>query len=384
MTSGYLDEDETPGSDQGFDQGWGIGFGHHSTGKRVVVTGAAGFIGSHLVDHLLAADCEVIGIDNFDPWYDRAQKQSNLSAAARNPGFSLLARDMNGMDLKAAFNEADVVFHLAARPGVQDSWGSGFADSCQLNVALTQQVFEAALAADVGRVVYASSSSVYGDGARSGSRAVEPISPYGVSKAAGEQLAAVYRRRGLGVINLRFFTVFGPRQRPDMAMFRLIEATGRSQKPFSRRGTGEQRREFTFVGDVVAAAAAVGLSPHQGESFDTHSKLACATFDVGGGCTASLNEVIETIEKIAGVSPAVVDAPSPPGDPQLTVADIAPLCDLVGWKPSTTLADGLRRQWMWQTLAEVPATLSRPTARVDVRIEDVESPIAQPIEASAA
>jgi nucleoside-diphosphate-sugar epimerase len=323
MKNGYLDE------------------GRGGTGQqpRVVVTGAAGFIGSHLADRLLADGCSVLGVDNFDPWYDRTQKYTNLASASQHRHFRLLTEDLNHADLAALFHGVDVVFHLAARPGVQDSWGAGFADSCQLNIALTQRVFEGAMAAGVGRVVYASSSSVYGDGASSGSRVVDPISPYGVSKAAGEQLARVYGRRGLDVVSLRYFTVFGPRQRPDMAMHRLMAAVGNPAEPFHRRGSGEQRREFTFVGDVAAAAATIGLSDQPGVSG--------GTFDVGGGCSASLNEVIDAIAAIAGSAPEILNVASAPGDPLLTTADIKPLHELVGWQPSTSLAAGLRQQWSW-------------------------------------
>lgn len=327
--------------------------------RRAVVTGAAGFIGSHLVDALLAAGNEVIGIDNFDPWYDCVQKRSNLVGALGNNRFSLLAEDMTDMALAEVFRDADVVFHLAARPGVQDSWGSGFAKGCELNIALTQKVFEASLEAEVGRVVYASSSSVYGDGATSGARTVDPISPYGVSKAAGEQLARVYGHRGLDVVSLRYFTVFGPRQRPDMAMSRLMAATGQSVLPFSRRGSGEQRREFTFVGDVAAAAALVGWSENP--------ELTGRSFDVGGGCAASLNEVIEATAEITGSAPLVVDVPAPPGDPALTVADIKPLRELLGWQPSTDLVDGLRQQWLWYRGMTAAAGSSTTGVNVDQR-----------------
>lgn len=310
-----------------------------AAGARVVVTGAAGFIGSHLVDKLLADGCEVLGVDNFDPWYSRSQKRSNLRQASENPSFRLVTRDLVTADLARLFSNADVVFHLAARPGVQDSWGSGFAETCHLNVLLTQRVFEAALVSGVGRVVYASSSSVYGDGARSADRTVAPISPYGVSKAAGEQLASVYATRGLDVVSLRYFTVFGPRQRPDMAMHRLMAAVGPDVLPFSRRGSGEQRREFTYVGDVADAAASVG--------FGAHPDLAGGVFDVGGGCNVSLNQVTNTIAAVAGCRPSVSEVPSAPGDPFLTSADIGPLRELVCWQPSTALADGLQQQWQW-------------------------------------
>jgi nucleoside-diphosphate-sugar epimerase len=316
------------------------------TPKTTVVTGAAGFIGSHLVDQLLAEGCQVTGIDNFDPWYDPAHKRRNLVSATTHPRFRLVEADISSPDMASTdlahhFSDVDVVFHLAARPGVQQSWGSGFQDTCRLNITMTQQVLEAAAASGVGRLVNASSSSVYGNGATTGSRSVDPVSPYGVSKAAGEQLSRVYGHLGLDVVNLRYFTVFGPRQRPDMAIERLLAATApRHEKaPFTRRGPGTQMREFTFVADVVAATVAAGLSPHPG--------LAGATLDVGGGCAVSLNEVISTVTAVTGTAPMVVDGPTAPGDPTATAADIAPTADLLRWRPTTSLLDGIRQQWDW-------------------------------------
>ena len=317
------------------------GEGPIRTPKTAVVTGAAGFIGSHLVDQLLTEGCHVTGIDNFDPWYDPAQKRRNLVSATANPRFRLVEADVATADLTRQFANADSVFHLAARPGVQQSWGSGFRDTCRLNIAMTQQVLEAATAAGVGRLVNVSSSSVYGNGAVIGSRSVEPVSPYGVSKAAGEQLAQVYGHLGLDVINLRYFTVFGPRQRPDMAIERLLAATGHchDNSHFTRRGSGTQVREFTYVADVVAATVAAGLLPQP--------RLAGSTLDVGGGCAVSLNEVISTVAVVTGMTPTVVDGPTAPGDPTATAADIAPTADLLQWRPTTSLADGIRQQWDW-------------------------------------
>ncbi len=313
----------------------------HATGRpvgRAVVTGSAGFIGSHLVDRLLAEGFGVIGVDNLDPWYAPRRKVANLRASITNPAFEFIADDVNDLDLVGLFGDVDVVFHLAGRPGVQDSWGSGFAASCHLNIDLTQQVLEAAEAAEVGRVVLASSSSIYGDGAGRGDRTVAPISPYGVSKAAAEQLGSVYARRGLDIVTLRYFTVFGPRQRPDMAMHRLF-ASCLGSLPFRRRGDGSQRREFTFVDDVVGATLAAATAPSR--------SVAGAALDIGGGCETSLNDVIDAVEVVSGRKPVIEAQPGMHGDPMRTTAAIASTYDAIGWRPETDLLGGLAKQWAW-------------------------------------
>lgn len=349
-------------------------------GGPVVVTGAAGFIGSHLVEHLAGAGHRVRGLDSFDPWYDPAAKRANLTAVGvagvdRHGADGIersverhveghLERDVvvEEVDLVEVGHEAlverldgaAVVHHLAGRPGVQSSWGRGFEATARANVLATQHLLEAALAAGVGRVVLASSSSVYGDGGPVGSRAPAPISPYGVSKLAAEQLAAVYGARGLPVVTLRYFTVYGPRQRPDMAIHRLF-AAALGGPVFPLRGSGEQRRQFTFVDDVVAATAAAGSAPL--------ASVAGAELDIGGGSTTSLNEVIELVAELTGRRPPLRPEAGPPGDPRMTEADLAPAERRLGWRPTTGLADGLARQWDWQRAR--PAHRSAPAGSVD-------------------
>ncbi len=312
----------------------------------MVVTGAAGFIGSRLVDALLIQGHRVIGIDDFDPWYDPMRKRANLAHATGHPAFTLVEADLAAepgvpLDLDSLtdlLGGAAVVFHLAGRPGVQDSWGVGFAASVERNIHVSQRVYEAALAAGVGRVVYASSSSVYGASSPSGpDREPAPVSPYGVSKLAGEHLAAVYRARGLPVTSLRYFTVYGPRQRPDMAMHRLFLATEPHGPTFVQRGDGTQRREFTHVDDVVAATIAAGRSPSARD----------ATIDVGGGSSVALLEVIDAVERIAAAPVRRRVLPATAGDPSATVADHDLARRLLGWEPSIDLECGLRSQWAW-------------------------------------
>ena len=238
-----------------------------------IITGAAGFIGSHLSEQLLELGENVVGIDNFDSWYDPKAKESNISSAMEHDSFSIFNENILSMDLSEILEPGDVIYHLAARPGVQDSWGSGFAASVENNVLATQKIFEAALTCGVRRVVFASSSSIYGASATSELKSVAPISPYGVSKAACEQLADVYRERGLDIVAMRYFTVYGPRQRPDMAMNRLFRAALPGTFRFPMRGNGSQRREFTFVKDIVGATICAGNSKLQ---------EVAEPFDVGG------------------------------------------------------------------------------------------------------
>ena len=315
----------------------------------VSVTGAAGFIGSHLVERLLQLGCSVIGIDDFDPWYDPIQKRRNLLDVVGNPNFELVGSALSHATAREAFSQSSIVFHLAGRPGVQDSWGEGFVESSRRNVELTQRVFETSLECEVSRVVYASSSSIYGSGATSLEVSPEPrpISPYGVSKLVGEQLAHVYRNQGLEVTNLRYFTVYGPRQRPDMAMHRMFESTKPDGPVFVRRGDGQQRREFTYVSDVVSATVAAGFVVAAADE----------TFDVGGGSSVSLQEVMAIVEQLSGAALRTENVAAPAGDPATTVARTNKTSEVLGWLPEVELVEGLRRQWEWhrqRVLSEAP------------------------------
>lgn len=312
--------------------------GPHRRGPIDVVTGAAGFIGSHLVDLLVDRGRSVIGLDCFDPAYSPEQKRVNLAGASARPWFHLEVGDLRDSNLAGLFAGAETVYHLAARAGVQDSWSGAFAETWDVNVAGTHAVLEAALATGVRRVVIASSSSVYGETAgRDGRRTLSPISPYGASKAACEHLAGVYTRRGLDVVTLRYFTVYGPRQRPDMAIHRIFESLRPDGPAFVRRGSGSQTREFTFVLDVVAATAAAGsLASASGRAFD-----------IGGGAPASLNDVIAAVGAMTSTPVPVEAAARPAGDPQATSADCSAAHRLLGWRPVTSLSRGLAEQWAW-------------------------------------
>lgn len=332
-----------------------------SSAGRVIVTGAAGFIGSHLVDTLLAAGHSVVGIDSFDPWYSPAFRARNIEAACGHPSFQLEIKDLRTANLAELFEGASTVYHLAARPGVQQSWGAGLANTMEMNASVTGTVLDAAEQSGVGRVVLASSSSVYGDTATaSGARTRAPLSPYGASKAACELLAEAYVRRGLDVVTLRYFTVFGPRQRPDMAMHRMFEATRRCTPPFARRGSGEQSREFTFVSDAVAATVLAGAVP----------EARGRTFDIGGGAEVSLNDVMGAIGRIAGAPVRMRPVAAPAGEPNSTVAANGDAFEVLGWRPRTPMHYALCAQWAWhQGIRPASAvSASRPGALVSAGV----------------
>lgn len=307
--------------------------------RKVVVTGAAGFIGSTLSDRLRAAGHRVVGIDGFVDNYAEARKRSHLSGLLADPGFELVEGMLESLDLQSMFAGVDVVFHLAALPGVRSSWGRSFEAYSSHNVYATQRVLEAALHAGVRRVVFASSSSVYGD-----TREVPmheearemPHSPYGVTKLAAEHLARLYHRNfGLDTVSLRFFTVYGPRQRPDMAIQRFLTAA-RDGTPIEMYGDGSQRRDFTYVADTVETTARAAESGRAG-----------AVYNVGGGTTVTLAELIEAVESVTGRRLAVNRRDSQRGDVGQTQADTRRAAADLGFVPSVPLQEGLRRHWEW-------------------------------------
>lgn len=302
---------------------------------RYLVTGCAGFIGSHLAASLLERGDEVVGVDAFTDYYPRERKERNAGPLREHAGFRLVEGDLGRLALHELLASLDGVFHLAAQPGVRASWGGSFPVYVQRNLVVSQRVFEAA--ADVGvRVIHASSSSIYGDAAAYPTpeeTPPRPVSPYGVTKLGCEHLAHVYRTSfGLEVVLVRYFTVYGPRQRPDMAFSRILTAllTG---TPFQIHGTGEQSRDFTYVADAVSATLAAMDAAPSG-----------SVYNVGGGTEATLREVIELSERITGRRlDAKVGAPAA-GDPRRTAADTTRIRAELGWRPRTSLAEGLAAQ----------------------------------------
>ena len=303
--------------------------------SRYLVTGCAGFIGSHLVERLLGQGNSVVGVDAFTDYYARERKEANLAEARKHPDFSFTELDLAEDSLEPLVAEVDGVFHLAAQPGVRGSWGDTFAVYTRDNVYATQRLFEAAAAAK-RRVVMASSSSVYGNAEAyptSEEALHRPISPYGVTKLACESLARAYfETLGLEVVSLRYFTVYGPRQRPDMAFSRIVSAL-LGGATFRLFGTGEQSRDFTYVGDAVEATLAA-MTGGPGSR----------VYNVGGGSETTLEQVIGICERLAGRRLEVDREPSAVGDVRRTSADTNLLRSELGWTPKTPLEEGLAAQ----------------------------------------
>jgi nucleoside-diphosphate-sugar epimerase len=309
--------------------------------EHVVVTGAAGFIGSHLAEALLDQGHDVVGIDAFTGPVPPNEKSANLSRLLDRPGFELHRLDLATADIGALLEGATAVFHQAAQPGVRTSFGQGFAGYLHNNVLGTQQLLESCARAKVPRLVFASSSSVYGDAPSyptTEESRTRPLSPYGVTKLAAEQLCQAYSRPNLSsmtVAILRYFTVYGPRQRPDMGFRRFIEAA-LAGRPVVVYGDGGQTRDFTYVGDVVRANLLAMAAPVEGEAIN-----------IGGGRRVSLDAALELIGMATGRRLRIDRRPPRPGDARHTGADGTRAEALLGYRPETDLATGLAAQVAW-------------------------------------
>ncbi len=317
---------------------------------RVVVTGAAGFIGSSLVDALLIRGYEVTAVDRRG--LESVVAASNLAQALRYGGLGLRLcwGDLADMDISSVVAGADVVFHLAAVPGVRDSWGSRFEEYVRTNINATQRIVLACEQARVRRLVLASSSSVYGETSSASGEfdLTAPCSPYGVSKLAGEQLALAHARRRdteLSVVALRYFTVFGPRQRAGMGINQAL-VSALFGVPVPLFGDGTQRREFTYVDDVVAGTLAAS-------SIDAQVEV----INIGGGASTSMREVFDTAEAVTGRSVTVVPMPEQAGDVTATRANLQRARRLLGYQPAVGLVEGMRSQARW--LQSLPADVRK-------------------------
>jgi nucleoside-diphosphate-sugar epimerase len=306
---------------------------------RSVVTGAAGFVGSHLAERLLALGHDVVAVDCFTDYYDRRSKEANIAAARANESFQLLEEDLCVLDLERLLDGADYVFHLAGQAGVRPSWGASFAEYVRQNISVTQRLLEAAKDARLQKFVFASSSSVYGDAKElpvTEGALPRPVSPYGVTKLAAEHLCSLYGRLfALPIVSLRLFTVYGPRQRPDMAIQRFLTAAQRDE-PVTVYGDGEQTRDFTFVGDVVDAhVLAMSAAASEG------------VFNVCGGTTITVAALLKLIERVTGRKLRVQHAEAARGDARHTLGDNSRARDTLGFAPKVSLAEGIERQWSW-------------------------------------
>lgn len=307
---------------------------------KALVTGAAGFIGSTLSETLLERGHDVRGVDCLTPYYDPAAKRSNLVGLIGRPGFQMVEADLRTANLLPLLGDVEVLFHQSAQPGVRHSWAEGFALYDEQNILVTQRLLETAKAVELQRVVYASSSSVYGNAARYPcveDAVPRPHSPYGVTKLAAEHLCGLYAANwDLPTVALRYFTVYGPRQRPDMAMHRLIEA-GLAGQAFPLYGTGGQMRDFTFVGDVVEAnisAAFADVPPG-------------TVVNVAGGASIILRDLLTLAGELVGEEIRIDHLPAQPGDVDRTGGSVERAYEMLGWKPQTDLRTGLQAQVAW-------------------------------------
>jgi UDP-glucuronate 4-epimerase len=316
-----------------------------------LVTGCAGFIGSHLTEALLADGVDVIGVDCFNDNYGRREKLRNLATARDWDDFDFVPVDLSRGELRDLVEASDTVYHLAAEPGVRSSWGLRFDQYLRNNVLATQLLLEAMREFPGKRFVYASSSSIYGDAETLPTpedAKPRPYSPYGMTKLAGEHLCALYQgNHGVDAVILRFFSVFGPRQRPDMA-FNIFCRAAVAGQPITVFGDGRQTRDFTYVADVVAAARAAGVAAGVGGKI----------FNVGGGSRICLADAIEQIRRFGGRELEVRHLPMQDGDVRDTGADTRLAERELGFTPSIAFADGLRAEFDW-----VVSTLEQGTRR---------------------
>lgn len=306
---------------------------------KCLVTGAAGFIGSHLCGYLIDKGCRVAGIDSFMDYYPKSIKEANIADLKKHQRFEFVEASLLDVNLTQLLKEVEIVFHQAAQAGVRASWGENFKVYSDNNILATQMLLEACTSNPVKKFIYASSSSVYGDTLdlpMKESSLPRPVSPYGVSKLAAEHLCWLYFKNfGVPTVALRYFTVFGARQRPDMAFHRFFR-WAMEDKPIAVYGDGEQSRDFTHVDDIVEANWLASENGLPGE-----------VYNIGGGSRSSLNDVIPIIEDIVGREIEIRYEGSQKGDVRHTSADMSKACIELGYEPKILIEEGLRDEYAW-------------------------------------
>ncbi len=306
---------------------------------KCLVTGAAGFIGSHLAERLLGEGHRVVGVDAFTDAYPVSLKEANIGRVHTKGDFHLVQGDLVDLDLDEVMDGVDLVFHLAAQAGVRSSWGRDFQVYVRRNVLATQRLLEACRDRPLQRFVYASSSSVYGEQdvyPTSEEALPRPLSPYGVTKLAAEHLCLLYwRNYKVPTVSLRFFTVYGPRQRPDMAFYRFLEASFRGQ-PITLYGDGRQSRDFTYVGDIVEANLKAAQGGREG-----------AIYNIGGGARATLLEALDIVAEVTGRRPGVLFQEAQKGDAKHTWADLSRAKAELEYQPTVGLREGIAKEFRW-------------------------------------
>ncbi len=306
-----------------------------------IVTGAAGFIGSHLVEVLLSQGDHVIGIDEFNDYYSIDLKYQNLLTSQKHPRFKLITGDIQTLNWQELLEGVDFIYHQAAQAGVRSSWGVGFRNYTEKNINATQILLEAAKnAKSLKRLIFASTSSVYGNAETlptQESICPQPVSPYGITKLAAERLCWLYHQNfQIPITVLRYFTVYGPRQRPDMAFHKFFKASLHDEV-VPIYGDGKQTRDFTFISDAVVANLAAATVPAAvGE-----------TFNIGGGSRVVLLDVLQAMEEITGQPIRRDYLDFGLGDARHTAADVSKARDLLGYNPQVSLLDGLAQEWQW-------------------------------------
>jgi len=312
---------------------------------KILVTGCAGFIGSHLAERLCEMGEDVIGIDCFTDYYPRAIKEANLGKLKGCKNFKFIEADLNEIDLGLLLKDIDAVFHQAAQAGVRASWGKSFEIYTRNNILATQKLLEAAKKSNLKKFIYASSSSVYGDAEKLPLKETDvpkPISPYGVSKLAAEHLCYLYWKNfNVPTVSLRYFTVYGSRQRPDMAFNKFIKAVLKGEE-ITVYGDGKQTRDFTFISDAIDAnIAALELAP------------AGTVLNIGGGSRVFLIDAIKTIEELVGKKAKIKYIEKQKGDVRDTLANTSSAKSLISYDPKVSLKEGLEKEISWMKELEL-------------------------------